>query len=168
MHGLLRCNINTGVHAHSGGADMSLRDVTIARDGKQGYTVQMTSRTGSAQGILGDFEKVIELRRDLPRGKMVGFRLLAETFVAGATRVGGGADEKASIERLCLSPYVEEPLNSKLIKNVLYLNWVFRISRFLCSMYMCNELPMYISHIHVNGHGTKRVMVKLILHKANI
>ena len=34
----------------------------------------------------------------------------------GATRVGG-ADGKASIERLCLSPYVEEPLNSKVIKS---------------------------------------------------
>ena len=36
--------------------------------------------------------------------------------MAGATRVGGGADEKARIERLCLSPYVEELLNSKVIK----------------------------------------------------
>ena len=57
-----------------------------------------------------------ELRWDLPRGKTVGFRLLAETFVAGATRVGG-VDEKARIERKCLSPYVEEPLNSKVIKS---------------------------------------------------
>ena len=48
----------------------------------------MTSRTGSARRILGDFEKVTELRRDLPRGKTVSFQLLAETFVAGATRVG--------------------------------------------------------------------------------
>ena len=42
----------------------------------------------------------------MPRGKTVGFRLLAETFVAGATRGGGGGggvDEKARIERLCLS-----------------------------------------------------------------
>ena len=28
----------------------------------------------------------------------------------------GGVDEKAGIESLCLSPYVEEPLNSKVIK----------------------------------------------------
>ena len=36
VHGLLRCNINTGVHARtrSGrGADASLRDVTIAQIG---------------------------------------------------------------------------------------------------------------------------------------
>ena len=29
----------------------------------------------------------------------------------------GGAEGKASIERLCLSPYVEKPFNSKIIKS---------------------------------------------------
>ena len=29
---------------------------------------------------------------------------------------GGGADEKVSIERLCISLYVEKPFNSKVIK----------------------------------------------------
>ena len=39
--------------------------------------------------------------------------------MAGATRVVGRADEKASIERLlCFSPYVKEPLNSKVIKRL--------------------------------------------------
>ena len=33
---LRRCNINTGICARAGGADVSLRDVTIAGDGKQG------------------------------------------------------------------------------------------------------------------------------------
>ena len=42
----------------AGGADVSLRDVPIARDGKLGYKVRVTSRAGSALGILGDFEKV--------------------------------------------------------------------------------------------------------------
>ena len=57
---------------------------------------------------LGNLEKVSQ-------GETVGFRLLAETFVAGATRVGG-ADEKARIERMCISlPYVET-FNSKVIK----------------------------------------------------
>ena len=116
MHGLLRCNIKTGVHAHAHRTNVSLRDVKIARDGNK---VLVTSRAGSAQRIWGDFEKVWELRWDLLREKTFGFRLLAETFMAGATRVGvgGGADEKARIERLCLSLslYVEETLNSKVI-----------------------------------------------------
>ena len=83
---------------------------------KWGYGVRVMSCTGRARRILGDFEKVSELRWDLPRGKTVGFRLLVKTFVAGATCVGGGgANEKARIERLCLSPYVET-FNSKVIK----------------------------------------------------
>ena len=60
--------------------------------------------------------------------------------MAGATRVGGGqADEKARIERLCLSPYVEEPLNSKVIKRFVpeqrsrYVFFEFRDS---CSIFM--------------------------------
>ena len=47
------------------------------------------------------------------------FRLLAETFVAGVTRVGGGGggDKKSQNRKIVpLSPYVEEPLNSKVIK----------------------------------------------------
>ena len=40
-------------------------------------------------------------------------------LVAGATRiflVGGGADGKTGIERLCLSLYIEKPFNSRVIK----------------------------------------------------
>ena len=52
-------------------------------------------------------------------GETVGFRLLAETFVASATRVGGGGGRWKSQNRkiVPLSPYVEEPLNSKVIKS---------------------------------------------------
>ena len=49
---------------------MSLRDVTIAPDEKRGYTVQVTSRTGSARRIWGDFEKVRELKLDTGRVEM--------------------------------------------------------------------------------------------------
>ena len=65
-----------------------------------------------------------------------------------------GEDGKASIERLCLSPYVEEPLNSKVIKSFLpelRSGKCFRISGFLCSMYICNEHSMYVSHIRIMG-----------------
>ena len=42
------------------GADVSHRDVTIeTRDGKRGYGVRMTSRTGSARRIWGDLKKSI-------------------------------------------------------------------------------------------------------------
>ena len=52
-------------------------------------------------------------------------------------RDGWRADGKARIERMCISPYVEEPLNSKVIKTfVPEVVSVFRVSRFLCSMYI--------------------------------
>ena len=55
----------------------------------------------------------------------------------------GGADEKARIERLCLSPYVEEPLNTKVIKRFVpeltsrYMFFEFRDSYVLC-IYVMN------------------------------
>ena len=68
--------------------------------------------------------------------------------------VGGGANGKDVIERLCLSlPYVEKPLNSKLIKS--FVPELRSRKYFLCfgipmqSIYMSYEHSMYISHIHV-------------------
>ena len=56
-----------------------------------------------------------------------------------------------------LSPFVEEPLNSKVMKSfvpeIRSRKCFFCVSRFLFSMYICNERPMYISHIHVYGYG---------------
>ena len=51
-----------------------------------------------------------------------------------------GADGKVVIERLCLSlPHVEKPFNSKVIKSFvpeLTSRKVFRVSGFLCYLYM--------------------------------
>ena len=75
---------------------------------------------------------------DLPRKKTVGFRLLAETFVADATRDGVGADEKARIERLYISLPDVETFNSKVIKGFVpelrsrYIFFEFRDSYVLC------------------------------------
>ena len=54
-----------------------------------------------------------------------------------------------------LSPYVEEPLNSKVIKSFVpeLRSRVFRVSRFLCSMYICYE--------HSNVRFTNRKNVYL-------
>ena len=59
----------------------------------------------------------------------------------GATRVWGEADGKASIERLCISlSYVEEPLNSKVIKN-----FVPELRSRKC--FSCFEIPMFYVYI---------------------
>ena len=48
----------------------------------------------------------------------------------------GGADGKTSIERLCLSPYVEKPLNSKVIKS-----FVPELRSRIC--FSCFGIPMF-------------------------
>ena len=98
-------------------ADVSLRDVTIAHIGSGVTKCGWRHAQEERGGFLGDFEKVTELRWDLPRGKTVDFRLLAETFVAGATCVRGGWWKSRNRKIEPLSAYVEERLNSKVIKS---------------------------------------------------
>ena len=84
-----------------------------------------------------------------------GWLSLARRSQAGATHVEGGADGKVIIERLCISlPYVET-FHSKVIKGFLpelrspYM--FFRVLGLLCSMYICYERSMYVSHIRIMG-----------------
>ena len=60
-----------------------------------------------------------------------------------------------------ISLYVEEPLNSKVIKSFVseLRSRVFRVSRFLCSMYIYIYKYIYMNilcpfRISVSGHGT--------------
>ena len=51
-----------------------------------------------------------------------------------------------------LSPSVEKPFNSKVIKSFvpeLRSRKCFSCFGFLCSMYICYEHSVYVSHIHV-------------------
>ena len=120
--------------------------------------MRVTSRTGSARRIWGILKKSVSWV--LPREKTVGFRLLAEARPVALWRVphvlgGGGADGKASIERLCISLPFVETFNSKVIKGFvpeLRSRYVFFcVSGFLCSMYICYEHSMYVSHIRIMG-----------------
>ena len=64
--------------------------------------------------------------------------------------MGGGRWKSQNRKNVYLSPYVEEPLNSKVIKSFvpeLRSRKRFRVSRFPCSMYICYEHSMYISYI---------------------
>ena len=107
---------------------------------------------------LGDFEKsqLVEFWV-LASGEDGWFSGLAKARPVALCRVHTwfGADGKVIIESLCISlPYVEKPFNSKVIK---FRTWtkkslrVFRVSRFLCSMYICYEHSMYVSHIRIMG-----------------
>ena len=55
--------------------------------------------------MTGDLKKSVELRTG-HRTRKVDFRLLAEAF--GRCRTRWGADEKARIERRCISPLMSK------------------------------------------------------------
>ena len=73
----------------------------------------------------------------------------------GCTRVGVGAGGKVSIEGWYLSPYVEKPFNSKVIKSFVpelrsrQVFFVFRDSYVLC-IYVMNILCTF--HIFMYGY----------------
>ena len=74
----------------------------------------------------------------------------------GAAR-DGGRWKSQNRKNVYLSPYVEKPLNSKVIKSFVPER-VFRVSGFLCSTYICYEHSMYVSHIRIMGMVYKQYM----------
>ena len=119
---------------------------------------------------LGRFEKVSELSLAVRRRRVT----FASSPKPGQRLCGwchtrwGGADGKASIERLCLSPYVEKPFNSKVIKGLVselrsrYVFFVFRdsyvlciyVMNILCTLFIYQDIWLcYISmHSHIQTH----------------
>ena len=114
MHGLLWCNINTGVHARTRGADVSLRDVTIAQIGTGARKCERR-HAPEARGGFGDFEKVSWVESFLGR-RLLTFACSLKPW-AGVARDEGGRWKSQNRKNVYLSPYVEEPLNSKVIKS---------------------------------------------------
>ena len=119
MHGLLRCNINAGVHSCRRNGCVTQR-CHNSPDAKWGYRVRVMSRTGSTRRILGILKKLLSWV--LPQEKTVGFCLLAKARPVALWRVphvlgGGGRWKSQNRKNVYLSPYVEEPLNSKVIKS---------------------------------------------------
>ena len=107
-----------------------------------------------AQRILGILKKVSELSSWFGRRRLT----FASSPKPGQwprggchTCWGGGRWKSQNRKNVYLSPYVEEPLNSKVIKSFVpeIRSRVFRASGCLCSMYICYEHSIYVSHIHV-------------------
>ena len=70
----------------------------------------------------------------------------------------GGVEWKSQNRKnVYLSPYVEEPLNSKVIKSFVteLRSRVFRVSGFLCSIYMCVMNIRCTFHILMYGYVTR-------------
>ena len=96
---------------------------------------------------LEDFEKVSLLSWVLPREKTVGFRMLGEARPVACggcrTRWGGGRWKSQNRKNVYLSPYVEEPLNSKVIKS-----FVPELRSRKC--FSCLEIPMfYVIYVYI-------------------
>ena len=110
----------------------------------------MTSCTGSARRILGIWRKLVELRTG-HRTRRVDFRLLAEALRRCRTRWGGGRWKKQNRKNVYLSPDVEEPLNSKVIKSfVSELRSRKCFSNFEIPMFYLYGHSMYVSHIAIS------------------
>ena len=130
-------------------------------DGKRGSRVRVTSRIGSARRIWGILKKVswvenwtpnVKGRLSLPRGGALRAPLMLVVMVV----VGKWKNQNRKI--VYLSPYVEEPLNSKVIKS-----FVPELRSRKC--FSCFEIPMiyvymlwtfyvHFTHIRISGYVT--------------
>ena len=124
------------------GSDVSFRDVTIKitdREWDEGCEwshapevwAEIWEKSVSWDWDLGEARRIYELR---------------------APHVFGGGEDEVSIERWHLSPYIEKPLNSKVIKSFLpeqRSRKCFCVSGFLFYIWTFYEHYMYVSHIHV-------------------
>ena len=115
-------------------------------DRKVDQWMWMTSCTGSACGGFGGFWKS-QLSWDFASEEDGWLSWSRRGLVSGAHVVWGWWKSQ-----VYLSPYVEKALDSKVIKSFEpELRSVFRVSGFPCSMYICYEHSMYVSHISIMG-----------------
>ena len=102
MHGLLRCNISTGVRARA--LARNERVTQRCHSSLRWKTGLQSANNVTQRKRAEDFEnlkKVRELRLDTGRERLT-FACSQRPW-AGVTRDGGGAAEKARIEKFCLS-----------------------------------------------------------------
>ena len=113
----------------------------------------MTSRTGSAWRIWGILKKSVELRTR-HRTRRVDFRGSQRPDEFARYETG---DKWKSHHRKIV--HLSSLWRNLLLKgNKRFRTWtkkwlrVFRVSRFLCSMYICYEHSMYVSHIRIYAY----------------
>ena len=141
--GLLRCNINAGVHERAQSGRVTQR-CHNSPDGKRGYRMRVTSRTGSARRIWGILKKSVELSS--ASGEDGWLSLARRSQARGLGQVshemGGCRWKSQNRKNVYLSPYVEEPLNSKVIKS-----FVPGLRSRQC--FSCFEIPMFYVYIYI-------------------
>ena len=157
MYGLLRCNINTGVHVRARSGRIPQRCHNSLR-WETGATECGWCHAPEVRGGFRGFWKsqLVELR---PASGEDGWLRLARRSQAsglcgGCHTYWGGRGRWKSQNRknVYLSPYVEESLNSIVIKGFvpeLRSRKCFSCFEILCSMLYIYEHYMSISHIHI-------------------
>ena len=125
--------------------------------------MRMTSRTGSARRILGFWKsQLVELS---PASGEDSWLSLAHGGLGQVSHVmGGGIWKSQNTKNVYLSPYVEEPLNSKVIKSFvpeLRSRKCFSCFKIPCSMLYIYEHYLSFSHIAVSGYGTNSLFYSI-------
>ena len=155
MHGLLRCNINACVPAHAQAERTCHSEMSQLPEMGNGASKCKWHHAPEARWGFWEFWRESSWELDTEREELT-FACSRRPW-AGVARDRGGRWKSRNRKNVYLFPYVEEPLNSKVIKSFvpeLRSRKCFSCFEILCSMYICNEHPMYISHIHVYGYGT--------------
>ena len=159
MHGLLRCNINAYDHAYvyaRGRSGRVTQGCHNSPDGKRARECGWRHRLKARRGFGGFWKsQLVELSSDSGEDGWLSLarRSQASDLEVGATRVGGGGWWKSHHRKIVHLPSLCRSL--KLKGNKRFRTWttkllrVFRVSGFLCSMYICYEHCMYVSHIHI-------------------
>ena len=148
--------------------DVSLRDVTITQDGKRRLASANYVTHWKRAEDFGRFWKsqLVETRHRTSWDETcLGRRRLAFACsqrplwrVPHVLGVGRWNSPNRKIVPLSLCRRTFKLKGNKKVRT-----WteksssVFLFFEILCSVYICNERPMYISHIHVYGHGTHTV-----------
>ena len=149
-------------------ADLSLRDVTIARDGKLRFASANDVTHRKRADDFGRFWKseLVEIRP--ASGEDVWFSL-ARGDLCGGCHTCWGRWKSQNRKTVPLSPYVEDPLNSKVIKNFVpeqrsrQVFFVFRDSYVLCYIYIYIYIYIYMNiicpfRISISGYGTTSIL----------
>ena len=130
----------TQVFTRVGGADVSLRDITIAQIENKA-TECGWRHAPEAHGGFWRFWKSQFVELSPTSGEDGWLSLARGGLVAGATRfVGEGRWKSQNRKNVYLSPYVEEPINSKVIKSFVP---ELRSRKF----FSCFEIPMFYVYI---------------------
>ena len=106
----------TQVFTHARRTDVSLRDVTIARDGKRGLASANDVTYRKCAEDFGNLKKVSRVETCLGRRLLVFASLQGLGLVSHEMR-WGGRWKSQNRKIVPLSPCVEEPLTSKVIKS---------------------------------------------------